>query len=127
MLKLHDIKELSYIPDYSLYILSSIILLIIILLIFFIILIYKYYKNRKKENKRKEYYKILNTLDLKKTKESAYLISKYSNLLCSNQRELKLMYEINEELEKYKYKKSVDSFSKEFLAKFETFRESIDV
>ncbi|MCJ8326923.1 MAG: hypothetical protein MJK08_07455 [Campylobacterales bacterium] len=127
MIKIHDIKDITTIPDYSLYILIFICLFVLFILIVLIFLFYKYYKNRSKVNKRKDYFRILENLDLTNTKESAYLISKYSFILCKSIREKKLMEEINEILEDYKYKKDVKKFPKEFIAKYELFLESIDV
>ena len=85
-IKIHDIKELVEIPDFSIYIYSALWILGILAIFIFIFLIYRYFKN-KKRCRRKEYYKILKNLDLNNSKESAYMITKYSRLLSQTQRE----------------------------------------
>ena len=91
--KLHDIKELEKIPDYSIFIFSILIFLGIILVLTSIFLFIKYLKN-KKTNDRKTYYNILKNIDFSDSKKAAYTITKYSRLLASNDREKKLANEL---------------------------------
>jgi flagellar biosynthesis/type III secretory pathway M-ring protein FliF/YscJ len=125
-LKIHDIKELVDIPDFSLYI--YMLLWILGCLVFFILvfIIIKLFLNRKK-NKRKEYYKILKSVDLDNSKQAAYKITKYARLLSQSDREKKLCYELIEELETYKYKKEVEALSSDFKIIFGRFMDSVDV
>ena len=125
-LKIHDIKDLTQIPDISFYIFLGLSMLAILVLLILIFIIYKYFKNKKK-NKRKEYYKILKEIDLNESKESAYKISKYTRLLVTNQREENLFNELNEELEKFKYKKEVEPLNDEVKILFGRFMDIIDV
>lgn len=125
-IKIHDIKNLTQIPDISFYIFLGLSILVFVILLVLIFIIYKYFKNKKK-NRRKEYYKILKELDLKDSKQSAYNISKYTRLLVSNEREEKLFDELNEELEKFKYKKEVAPLNDEVRILFGRYMDIIDV
>ena len=124
--KLHDIKELEKIPDYSVFIFSILIFLGIIIVLTSIFLFLKYLKN-KKISDRKTYYNILKNIDFSDSKKAAYTITKYSRLLASNDREKKLANELIEELEFFKYKKDVKKIDKMSKAKFLTFMEILDV
>jgi len=124
--KLHDIKELEKIPDNSVFLFSFLIFLALILIIIIIVYMLKLFKNRKKSD-RKKYYEILQNIDFKNSKESAYTITKYSRLLARNEREKRLSNEIIEDLRKYKYKKNVKEADDMIKAKFSTFMESLDV
>jgi flagellar biogenesis protein FliO len=124
--KLHDIKELEKIPDNSVFIFSFLIFLALILIITIIFFIVKFFKNRKKSD-RKKYYEILQNINFGNSKESAYVITKYTRLLARNEREKKLSEEIIEELEKFKYKKNVKQIDDTIKAKFSTFMDSVDV
>lgn len=124
--KLHDIKELEKIPDNSVFLFSFLIFLALILIIIIIVYMLKLFKNRKKSD-RKKYYEILQNIDFKNSKESAYTITKYSRLLARNEREKRLSDEIIEDLRKYKYKKNVKEVDDMIKAKFSTFMESLDV
>lgn len=124
--KLNDIKELEKIPDNSLFIFSALVLLGFIFLLILIFFITKLIKNRKK-NPRKIYFKVLKNVDFSDSKKSAYIITKYSRLIVSNEREKKLAIELIESLEKYKYKKEVENIDNEVKAKFSIFMDSLDV
>ncbi len=125
-IKIHDIKGLVDIPDISIYIYMILWIVACAVIFIMIFLLYKFFKNRGK-NKRKEYYKILKDLDLNKAKESAYTITKYGRLLAHTQREEKLINELIEELEKYKYKKKVKSLDDDIKIAFGRFMDSVDV
>jgi len=125
-IKIHDIKELVEIPDFSLYIYMLLWILAIGAIFIFIILIYRYFYN-KNRCKRKEYFKILKELDLNNAKNSAYEITKYARLLAQTQREKKLSEELIEELERFKYKKNVDTLDDDIKIIFGRFMDSVDV
>ncbi len=124
--KLHDIKELEKIPDNSLFIFSFLLFIGILVLLIILFFIIKFFKN-KRQNDRKKYYKILQDIDFKDSKISAYTITKYSRLLVNSKREEKLCNELIEELEKFKYKKTVSLIDNKIKAKYSTFMDSIDV
>ena len=125
-IKIHDIKSLVDIPDFSIYIFILLIVISSLLVLSLIFLIYKMLKNRKKDT-RKKYYKLLKNLDLKDSKKSAYLITKYARVLAVSQREKKLLEELTEELDKYKYKKDVDDFDENIKIVLSRFMDSVDV
>ena len=125
-IKIHDIKGLVNIPDISLYIYMFLWILGCAAFFLIIFLFYKFFQNRNK-NVRKQYYQILKELDLSYAKHSAYTITKYSSLLAQTQREKKLVKELVEELEKYKYKKEVEPLNDEIKISFGRFMDIIDV
>ena len=124
--KLNDIKELEKIPDNSIFIFSFLIFLAILILITLSFFLIKFFKNRKK-SPRKIYFEILKNIDFSDSKKSAYVITKYSRLITTNEREKKLANELIEELEKYKYKKNIEKIDDTIKAKFLVFMDSLDV
>lgn len=125
-LKIHDIKPLVEISDYSLFLFILLCTLGALVVIAFIYLIYKLIKNRGK-NQRKVTFNKLKEVDLKNSKKAAYEITKYARELSISEREKNLCEELIRELEKYKYKKEVKEFDKESLVKYEMFCEGVDV
>ena len=124
--KLNDIKELEKIPDNSIFIFSFLIFLAILILTTLIFFLIKFFKNRKK-SPRKIYFEILKNIDFSDSKKSAYVITKYSRLITTNEREKKLANELIEELEKNEYKKNVEKIDETIKAKFLVFMDSLDV
>lgn len=125
-IKIHDIKELVEIPDFSFYIYSLLWILAILAFFIIIFLVYRFFSN-KKRCKRKEYYKILKELDLSDAKNSAYKITKYARLLAQNEREKRISDELIEELEAFKYKKEVEPLNDNVKIIFGRFVDSVDV
>ena len=127
MLNIHDIKPLTKVPDYSIYFYYAIIAAAFVLVLFLLYLLYSFLKKRKNA-KEKEYYKILHNISFQNPKQDAYTISTYGRLLVKEERSQKLLNELWEDLQIYKYKKEVPSnFSRETKAKFTTFMDSLDV
>lgn len=124
--KLHDIKELEKIPDYSIFILIFLVFLGILFCLLVLFFLIKFIKN-KKNTPRKKYLKILKEIDFDDSKKSAYTLSKYARLLAINDREKKLANELIEELEKFKYKKNVGKIDNHIKAKYSIFMEFLDV
>ncbi len=125
-IKIHDIKSLVEIPDFSIYIYILLISVAIFLVLLLLFLIYKIIKNRKKDF-RKEYFKILEEIDFQDSKQCAYTITKYARLLAVSQREKKLAEELIDELEQYKYKKDVKEIDEDIKILFSRFMDSLDV
>ena len=125
-LKIHDIKDIVEIPDYSIFLFSFLIFLALILLLIVIIYIIKYFKN-KKVNLRKEYFNTLKNISFDNPKEDAYTTTKYLRLLAISDREKNLSNEIIEDLEKYKYKKNVKEIENSIKIKLSTFMDIVDV
>ena len=72
--KLHDIKELENIPDNSIFIFPFLIFIGISILLIILFFVIKFFRN-KKQSDRKKYYKILQEIDFKDSKSSAYIIT----------------------------------------------------
>lgn len=125
-LKIHDIKGLVEIPDYSIYLFIAIVIITIFLFLSLIYLIYKYFKNRNL-NERAKYIQMIKSLDRSLTKEFAYKITQYGREVIQSDRDKKLFEELVLDLEKYKYKKEVKNFTKSTQLKIDIFMESIDV
>ena len=124
--KLHDIKELEKIPDNSIFVFSTLIFFAILILLIILFFLIKFIKN-KKQNPKKQYFEILKNIDFNDSKSFAYIFTKYSRLIVSNEREKKLANELIDELEKYKYKKDVEKIDEKTKAKYSIFMDSLDV
>lgn len=125
---LHDIKPIVEVQEYSLYYFLGVASVVLLLVVALGYLIYKYLKKRNAFNLRKEHFKLLNSLDLKKTKESAYLITSLGATFKDDSPRHQEMYEnLTNRLEVYKYKKEVHEFSRETLGYVELYKEMIDV
>lgn len=125
MIKIHDIKALETIPDYSIFYLISLIILVLLILGF--ILRFFYLKIKKRDKLRKIYFQELKDIDLTNTKKAAYLITKRGRYLIKQEKEKKIFMELQEMLKEYKYKKEVSTFPKEFKTKFTNFMDCINV
>ncbi|MDC0933169.1 hypothetical protein OAR97_04910 [Arcobacteraceae bacterium] len=127
MIKIHDIKPILEIPDVSIYFYYILIVLAFVSLGVGVYFIYQFIKP-KKQTKEMKYYKILQNLEFKNTKETAYTISKYANYLAKDDRQIRLLEELNNDLSSYKYKKDIDlQFSSNIKTKFSVFMETLDV
>ena len=125
-IKIHDIKNLVDIPDYSLYIYMFLWIIGIVIIFIILFILIRFFVTRKK-NKKKEYYKILKNIDLSDPKKAAYEITKYARLISQSNREKKLSNELIDELESYKYKKDVKPLDDNFKILFGRFMDNIDV
>ena len=125
-LKIHDIKDIVEIPDYSIFLFSFLIFLILVFLLVVIIYTIKYFKN-KKTNMRKEYFNSLKNIKFDNPKQDAYQATKYLRLLALQDREKNLSNELIDELEKYKYKKDVKEIDSSIKIKLSTFMDIVDV
>ena len=123
---IRDIKPLLEIPDNSFYIYWGLIvvsLFLIISIIFFLIL--NWWRVRK-INLAKGYLEKLKAIDWEDTKSSAYCATHYSRLLATDERRQKLFQQLNPMLDKYKYKKKVDSIDDETKKYFNLFVQVTD-
>ncbi|RXJ98715.1 hypothetical protein CRU98_08085 [Arcobacter sp. CECT 8986] len=125
-LKIHDIKNLVTIPDYSFYIYISLIIFISIICIVVLYFIIKSFLNKKK-TKEEIAFEILENITLDNSKEDAYKITKYGRIVAKDDRSKKLYYELIENLEEYKYKKDVNTFDNNVINQFHRFMDSVDV
>ncbi|MEO1954194.1 MAG: hypothetical protein ABGW74_05780 [Campylobacterales bacterium] len=127
-IKLHDIKPIIEVEEYSFYYLIGFSILTVLLISGLVYLFIKWYKNRKKYNQREEYSKILKSLDLKDAKKSAYAITFYGALFKDDSpRHTEMFKNLTERLEAYKYKKNVQEFDKETLGYIELYKGMLDV
>lgn len=124
-LKIHDIKPLESIPDYSLFILIALIIVLVFIMGSIIYFLRQYFKN--KNSDKKQAYRTLNNLDFNHSKLSAYTITKVGKVLISNDREQKLYEELIDDLEQYKYKKEVITFNTHSKHLFKLFMDAVDV
>lgn len=125
-LKLHDIKNLLEINENSFFLFLLLIFIGVLLFVFLILFILRFIKN-KKQNDKKIYFNKLQKLDFSKSKQCAYTITKYGRLLVNNEREKKILEELIEELNEYKYKKEVKTIDEQLKAKISNFLDILDV
>ena len=128
-LKLHDIKPLVPIEDYSFYYFLAVSVIAVVLLVGVFYLLLKWLKQRKKENLRKKHLEILRSIDLRgDPKKAAYMLTKYGSTFKDDDARHKEMYEnMISKLERYKYRKEVEPFDDETLSIIELYRDICDV
>lgn len=125
---LHDIKPIVDVPEYSIYYFSALSALALILTCIILYLLYKWIQKRNAFSIRKEHIKLLNSLDLSDTKQSAYAITTYGYTFKDDSPRHSEMYaNIINRLEIYKYKKEVEAFDDEVLGYVELYKGMIDV
>jgi hypothetical protein len=119
MVKLpNDIEPIIQIPDNSLYFFIGIILGIILLIYFF----YKILTFFKKDDELKKIFLELENLDWKKTKETAYKITRLGRKIAGKQSS-QMFDNLIKLLEQYKYRKTVEPINNEIKQKFFLFLE----
>lgn len=127
MIKIHDIKPIVEIPDNTIYIYYTLIVTGLLLSFLLLYLIYKFFKS-KKITDDKIYFEKLKQIDFKELKESSYNISKYGRVLAKDERQKRLIEELHNSLEQFKYKKTIpNTIPINIKQQFETFMESLDV
>jgi hypothetical protein len=127
-IKIHDIKPIVDIQEYSFYYFLGISLVALLFVGAIAFLIYKYIKQKNAYNVKKEHLKIINELDFTNTKESAYAITLYGATFKDDSDRHKEMYKnIVDRLEVYKYKKDVEVFDKEILGYIDLYKGMLDV
>ena len=125
---LHDIKPIVDVQEYSLYYFLGVSALVILFTCAIAYIIYLWFKKRNAFNIRKEHLKLLNSLDLSDTKQSAYAITMFGATFKDDSPRHQEMYaNITNRLEGYKYKKHVDKFDSEVIGYIELYKEMIDV
>jgi len=125
---LHDIKPIVDVQEYSFYYLLGIIGVSVVILIGLSYLLYLWYKKRTSFNLRVHHAQLLNELDLKDTKNSAYLISSYGYTFKDDSpRHTEMFNNLSSRLQEYKYQKNVEQFDDEVLGYIELYKGMIDV
>jgi hypothetical protein len=125
-LQLHDIKGLVEIPDDSIYYFFGLIGLITVLLIIITVLWYRYLKRTKAVDLQKLYKEELLNSDLNQTKQTAYKLSHYGQLLDKNETQQAAFDLIALELKHFKYKKEVPAFDTELRSSISNFLDSLN-
>ena len=115
MSKLRDIQPLVEIADNSLIYLA----IIIVTLLVVAWLSYKTFKVKRNDAKIFAIHK-LKKIDFSNSKVTAYDFKKYAELLCTTEN-IEQFTNINQELESYKYKKSVAELNKNLIHKIQDF------
>jgi len=125
---LHDIKPLIEIQEYSLYYFVALVAFVLIVVIALLYLAYKYIKNRNGFNIRVEHLKLLHESNLDDAKKAAYELTLYGATFADDNEQMHRTYEVLvQELEPYKYKKDVESFSEETKRSIDNYLGMIDV
>jgi hypothetical protein len=125
---LHDIKPLIEIQEYSLVYFIAISVAALIVIAGTIYLLFKWFKRRNKFNIRKEHFKLLNAIDFKNPKKSAYDLTFYgATFKDDSPRHTEMYKNLIQRLEEYKYKKNVEALDKEVLAYIDLYKGMIDV
>ncbi|SFV53578.1 hypothetical protein MNB_SV-8-1457 [hydrothermal vent metagenome] len=107
--QLKDIKPLLEIPDNTFYIYWGLIIVGSVLLLGILFFTLKRLWENRKINLAKGYLEKLKAIDWKNTKQSAYEATHYARLLATDDRRRELFSQLEPMLEKYKYKKEVDT------------------
>ena len=127
MIKIHDIKPIVEIPDFSIYIYYGLHFLGFVLICLVIYWMYKIFKPKIKTQEM-FWYEELQNLDFNNLKKAAYDISKYGKYLAKEERQLRLIDELTNELAAYKYKKEIPSeLTQEIKIKLNIFMDTLDV
>lgn len=127
MIKIHDIKPIVEIPDFSVYLYYSLLFLVCVIICLIVYGIYKFFKPKPKTFEM-ECHEKLQSLDFTNIKQTAYDISKYGRYLAKEERQIRLIDELTDELSSYKYKKEIpSSLSHEIKTKFNIFMDTLDV
>ncbi len=127
MIKIHDIKPIIEIPDFSVYLYYGLLFLVFVVIC---LIIHGQNKVLKPKIKTKEmfWYEKLQSLDFDNPKQTAYDISKYGRYLAKEERQVRLIDELTSELSSYKYKKEIPIIlTQEIKTKFKIFMDTLDV
>ena len=124
--QLRDIKPLLEIPDSSYYIYWGLIIFVILLGLAILFFAAKKLWENRKVNLAKGYLEALKKIDWNDTKKSAYQATHYARLLATDERRKELFSQLEPMLEKYKYKKEVESVDQDTRNKFNLFVQVAD-
>ena len=125
---LHDIKPLVEIQEYSFYYFIALVVLGLAVIGVVVYLLVKYFQAKKAFNIRKEHLKLLNAVDFKDAKRSAYDLTFYgATFEHDTPRHHEMYEEMLDKLEAYKYKKDVSEIDAEVREYVDLYRGMIDV
>lgn len=123
-LKIHDIKPLVEVSDYSLYLFISLLIIGIIVFSYLLYFLYQKFTN-KKQNRQKFHIQELKTMNYTQSKTAAYNITHHISKLLKDEPQAKLANELLEDLKQYKYKKEVASFNNNSIILYKKFLETL--
>ena len=124
---LHDIKPLVPIEEYSFTYLVTLSTLAVLIISALLYLLIRWFLKRNRFSLRKEHLKILTELDLGKTKESAYALTRYGETFKNDTPRHQVAYkEMFEALTPYKYKKEVADFDTQTMHFIEIYQGMLD-
>jgi hypothetical protein len=127
-IKLHDIKPLMDIQDYSLLYFVALVIVVITIVFGLGYLLVHYFQTKKRYDQRKDYVQKILALDIKDSKKTAYALSHYGALFVNDSTRHKEMYEnLTQRLAPYKYKKEVEPFDEEVVGYIELYKGMLDV
>ena len=119
----NDIEPILQIPDNSPIYFSIIIVAIVIFLYFTIKTIQKI---STRPNRKKEIISQLKNIDFQDAKKSAYLITQLGREVAKSERSRKLLEELIQSLETYKYRPNVPEIDEVTKSKFHIFLEVVE-
>ena len=125
-LELKDIKPLLEIPDSSYYIYWGLIIFGVVLAVAILFFVVKKYLEIRRENLARKYLAQLHSIDWGDAKESAYKATHYARLLATDDRRKELFEQLVPMLDRYKYKKEVDSVDEDTLKQFNLYVQVAD-
>lgn len=119
---IRDIRPVFELSDYYLYFVGAAIALIVLAVAG--LLLYRYFK-RPKVDLRAEYIRCYEAIDLEKSKEAAYEITRYARLVAASEREERMAEKLAEMLEPYKYVKEVPPLDERVRSHYRIFLDMI--
>ncbi len=124
---IHDIMPLAEVPEPSIYWFSALMVMISIVFASGIIR-FLIWKRSQKKSHRKLHYEALQTIDLKKPKQSAYTITKEGYFFSQDTEETAKAYQnLVTRLEPYKYAPKVAEIDEETLKYYYDYLEMVNV
>jgi len=124
--KLIDIKPLIDTEDYSLFIFVAIVIGSIILTFILLIKIYNIIKSRYKTYYHKYYFEQFKKIDWSNPKQAAYKATKYGMPLAQDKRQKEIFLQLRSRLDRYKYKKDIDTIDSETLNYYNLYKQVCD-
>jgi len=123
-LKIHDIKNLSEVGDWSFYIFLTLVICLLAVILFLAYLLLNKIKNQKLNTQKRTIEK-LKEVNTNQSKNAAYEITQYIHLLKKNELQTQLANELILDLENYKYKKVTSGFNHTTTKTLKKFMESL--
>ncbi len=123
-LKIHDIKNLSEVGDWSFYIFLTLVTCLLAVILFLTYLLLNKIKNSTLNTQKRTIEK-LKEVNTNQSKNAAYEITQYIHLLKKNELQTRLANELILDLENYKYKKVTSGFNHTTTKTLKKFMESL--